>query len=185
MSDENAQISPATAINDPKAELEEISVPAPNQVAPESQADIEKQNFETGKKLSDFIGMVLRLGFLSAAFGYFIVMGLKWGSFWRIIFFVCALGSICLGVALIRRINNIILFELRRGFLKEDGTLPFYRNFISSGLTFIFVAGIITVAAAVAREVAAFNNVELIQVGKVEVVQEDEADVIQEEKSSD
>ncbi|MDP2733779.1 MAG: hypothetical protein Q8O63_11825 [Hoeflea sp.] len=75
----------------------------------EDYEKIARQNFESAKKLSDFVGMIVRFAFLNAAINYFSKKAIENDGWLGFIFGCCTISTIGLTVALSIRIFWIVL----------------------------------------------------------------------------
>lgn len=78
--------------------------------------------FDQAKKLSDFVGMIVRLAFLQLAYRYFLIISPKTEGIYGYIFGFCAVSAFGLTIMLgIRIIQVIFLWELLEHILFNLG----------------------------------------------------------------
>lgn len=126
--------------------------PADRAADPEFMRRYNEDMFAYAKKLSDFVGFMVRTTFLSAASLYFTVnIADQTSSFWMVTYAVCALGSLALGGAML---SNVVLTALGYGFVR----IPWNRSLLIQSigvslvfsLTFFMVIGCYVLGSALA-----------------------------------
>lgn len=119
--------------------------------------DLSKSNFDNAKMISDFAGMIIRLGFVFAAMGYFFPqMQLRPGLYGTILTVTTALIFV-LVVTMLFRIYHIVYYALIKCFSSNYKNTNLFIRISVGGLAFLTLIGIVIIGVMIALDTRTFQ----------------------------
>lgn len=128
--------------------------------APESEGKshdaLKKENFDRAKMLSDFFGMIIRLGFIMAATAYLIKQMPLYPGFLGSVITVTSILFIVLLCVLLWRVGLIIYYVLIEQFSNDHENPNWFPRIVSLAFTILSLLGIGAIGVMIALNTPTF-----------------------------